>query len=139
MLIRKELSFQTKKGPYFVDITDKVQSELGSFTGSSGLVNLFLTGTTASLFINENEPGLLDDIKNLFFALTNQASWKHDHLSSEGNAHAHLSNILTNPELTVPYENGRLILGTWQRIFLAEWDVRPRQRKIIMTVISAEV
>jgi len=58
-----------------MDITERIQSELNiNFSTSSGLVNLFLTGTTASLFINENEPGLLEDIKKLFFRFTDDGN-----------------------------------------------------------------
>jgi secondary thiamine-phosphate synthase enzyme len=138
MIVRKELVFQTERGPYLLDITADIAAEIATYSSTIGMVNLFLTGTTASLFINENESGLLQDIVNFFGDLIKQGKWKHDWSSGEGNAHAHLRNIVSNPELTIPFKKGKLLLGTWQRIFLAEWDIRPRKRQVILTIIYEE-
>ncbi|MCX7832359.1 MAG: secondary thiamine-phosphate synthase enzyme YjbQ [Actinobacteria bacterium] len=134
-LKQTRISVKTEKGPYFVDITELVQKEVRDYTNEKGIVNLFLTGTTASLFINENEQNLLRDINNLFSSIVPQGSWNHDKLSFESNAHAHLRNIITNSSISIPFDNGKILLGTWQRIFLAEWDTRNRTREIIVTII----
>lgn len=132
---QSRISIRTEKGPYFLDITELIRKEVEGYNNERGIVNLFLTGTTASLFINENEKNLLIDIKDLFSRLIPQRGWNHDRLSFESNAHAHLRNIITNSSINVPFEKGKLILGTWQKIFLAEWDTRSRTREIIVTII----
>lgn len=134
MILRKVLVIRTEKGAYFTDITELVEKQIEEFGVEEGLLNLFLTGTTASLFINENESNLLKDVESFFSRLVPEGVWNHDRTALEGNAHAHLRNIITSTSLTVPISKGRLLLGTWQRIFLAEWDTRGRSRQIVLTI-----
>jgi len=112
-----------------VDITHEVEK----FVSDARLVHIFVPHTTAALLLNENEPGLLEDIGELFERLVPQEG-TYLHNKIDNNAHAHLRSILLTPSLLIPAENGRLLLGTWQRIFLAEWD-GPRERRVIITFI----
>lgn len=137
MAVQIIIEVNTQKGPSITDITDLIQKKVKDLSGEiPGIIHIFLTGTTASLVLNENEPGLISDVKKLFEELCPEKKWEHDSSWGEGNAHSHLRNILTGPSLTIPFDGKQLQLGTWQRIILVEWDTRPRTRKIIITIIS---
>lgn len=138
MAIQTKLEIQTQKGPSIKDITDAVDDALRNIikAGNPGIVHIYLTGTTASLIINENERGLIEDIFKLFEKLAPEGIWRHDSAWGEGNAHAHLRNIIIGSSITVPFDGKKLVLGTWQRIFLAEWDTRPRNRTLIITFLD---
>lgn len=135
MILRTDIVIETEKGPYLLDITDIVQKELQKMGVKEGILNLFLRSTTSSIFINENEPNLLEDIKEIMERTVPPSDYRHDRGSFDGNADAHLKNILTGCSLCIPVEQGRLMLGTWQRIFLAEWDRKKRRRELILTIL----
>ena len=60
----------------------------------------------------------------------------HEQAWHDGNGHSHLQATLLGPALTVPVRDGRLVLGTWQQVFLLECDVRPRERTVVLTVLG---
>jgi secondary thiamine-phosphate synthase enzyme len=137
MAVQSSIEIKTEKGPSIKDITDSVERTLQEIaSGKPGLVNIYLTGTTASIIINENEKGLIEDIINLFEKIAPEGVWRHDSALREGNAHAHLRNIITGSSISVPFDGNKLILGTWQRIFLVEWDTRPRNRTLVITFLE---
>jgi secondary thiamine-phosphate synthase enzyme len=88
--------------------------------------------TTAGITINENaDPDVVRDIlMGLERLFPREGGWRH----SEGNSDAHLKTALVGSSATLPIENGRVALGTWQAIYLAEFD-GPRTRKVIVTVL----
>ncbi len=137
MLAKKIIKVKTKGYLDILDITEAVRESLPEMVphNSSGLLNVYLKNTTASLIINENERGLIKDMINFFEKIIPVGGYQHDATSGEGNAHAHLRNIITNATLTIPVEKGKLELGTWQRILLVEWD-RARAREIILTFVG---
>lgn len=137
MIFRSSFSIRTEKGIKPYDITDSVSSIIKNSPFKEGIVNIYVTATTAALFINENDQSLITDIKELMSELVpREKSWKHNLNWGEGNAHSHLRAILTGPSLTIPMSGGRLILGTWQKIFLVEYDVSPRDREIVVSVVG---
>lgn len=124
-----ELTVKTPKRG-LIDITEKIEKNIDD----GNLVHIFVPHTTAALLINENEPGLLKDIEELFERLIPEnGTYLHNRI--DNNAHAHLRSIILANSLLIPMEGGRLLLGTWQRVFLVEWD-GPRERKVIISVIS---
>lgn len=134
MIVKKTLQFTTKPGISFKDITSEVDNIVNNSDINIGLVNVFLTSTTSGLFINENESSLLKDIENILSSLISEGGWKHDSSWGEGNAHSHLRSIFLGNQVTIPVKNSSLQLGTWQKIFLIELDVRSRNRTIEVTV-----
>lgn len=123
----KELKINTRKHTEFVDITGLVQDALSSSGLNQGAVTVFVPHTTAGIMINENaDPDVLADIEK---ALEQMAPWHGNYSHGEGNAAAHIKTSLLGSSATVPVENGRLRLGTWQSIFFCEFD-GPRQRKV---------
>ncbi|GAB6101599.1 secondary thiamine-phosphate synthase enzyme YjbQ [Thermococcus atlanticus] len=130
-----ELSIETSRKFEIVDITGDVQRLVWKSGITEGIIVVFTRHTTTGLLINENENGLLLDIKEKMEELIPEgAGYAHDRIDS--NAHSHLrAGLLLNPEVIVPVEEGELVLGTWQRILFVELD-GPRRRKLLVKVCS---
>ncbi|ASJ05051.1 secondary thiamine-phosphate synthase enzyme YjbQ [Thermococcus barossii] len=128
-----EVKVPTEEKFQVVDITDEIQHLVWKSDVTSGIAVVFTTHTTTGLIINENESGLIADIKAKMKELVPKgAGYAHDHIDS--NAHAHIrASLLLNPEVIVPIENGELLLGTWQRILFIELD-GPRHRKVLVKI-----
>lgn len=116
-----------------VEITADLQSLLSRAKTDSGLVTLFIQHTSASLIVQENaDPSVQHDLLNWMNRLVpeNNSAFTH---TSEGpdDMPAHIKSMLTQTSVSVPYKNGRLLLGTWQGVFLFEHRRGAHQRNII--------
>ena len=111
----------------FVDITGQVQKEVSNAGISEGVCYVYNPHTTAGLTINEGaDPAVQDDIIGVFKQVI-PMNYPYRHM--EGNSPAHIMASLMGSSVTVFIENGRLVLGTWQKIFFCEFD-GPRSRKV---------
>ncbi len=115
-----------------VDITAQVQDIVTEAGVVDGICSVFLRHTTASLLINENEPGLLEDIVAVVGELFPQRAYHHDRV--DNNARAHLVAALMGGSLAIPIADGKLVLGTWQSIFFLELD-GPRPRRTVAVAV----
>ena len=127
------LSVGTKQRTEMVDITGQVQ-ELVRLSGvTEGVCHLFSAHTTAGLTINENaDPSVQADI---LMVLNRIISDKEAYRHLEGNSPAHIKASLMGPQLTVLVSHGRLLLGTWQGVYLSEFD-GPRTRKVHIKIMA---
>ena len=135
----KTIKIDTKETLQFIDITEKVKSFVEKTDVSDGLVNIQTMHTTAMLLLNENEPLLIEDIKkNLEQVASKKDDYNHDDFSVRtvnmcddecANGHAHCKAVYLTPTNTINLIDGKLQLGTWQRVFLLELD-RARPRKV---------
>ena len=127
----------TQKEGEILDITDKVQTIVENGTIQNGVVFLFVPGSTAALTTVEYEPGLLVDLPSMLERIApRDGSYEHERRWHDGNGHSHIRASLIGPDLSVPFEGKKLMLGTWQQIVLIEFDVRPRDRTIIVRSIG---
>ena len=118
-----------------MDITEQVQNALNkSHSAVSGMVYVYVPHTTAAVTINEGaDPSVARDlIAGLARLVPRDAGYTH----SEGNSDAHIKTSLLGSHVAVPVEGGRLLLGTWQSIYLAEFD-GPRTRKVCVVPLEA--
>jgi secondary thiamine-phosphate synthase enzyme len=100
-----------------------------------GLVHLFNIGSTGALGIIEYEAGLERDLPELLDRLVPPSrDYGHEQAWHDGNGHSHLQATWLGQELTVPVRQGELVLGTWQQVFHLECDVKPRERRILVTL-----
>ncbi len=115
-----------------VEFTDEVQRALTESGAPDGVVVLYVQHTTAGLTINENaDPDVPRDMLHCLRTLIPQHGMGFRH--GEENSDAHIKASLVGPSVTVPFHEGRLLLGRWQGIFLCEFD-GGRERKVIMTI-----
>jgi len=126
-----QISIKTSKEVQFIDITSEIERVVRESGVKEGAANIFTKHTTTAIIINENEPGLLKDYEKLVELVPKGRGYEHDRI--DDNAHAHLRSILLGPNKVVPIIKGELALGTWQRIFLAEFD-GPRVREVVVQV-----
>jgi len=126
-------------GRGLTEISDLVQEEVGRSTVATGLCSVFIRHTSASLLINENaDPDVQRDLETAFARLAPDGDPANIHVS-EGpdDMPAHTRSALTQTSLSVPVGNGRLLLGTWQGIYLWEHRHRPHVREVVVTVFGA--
>ena len=127
-----KLSVSTGTKMEFVDITSLVQKEVINSGIRDGICYVYNPHTTAGLTINEGaDPAVQDDIIGVFKQVI-PSNYPYKHM--EGNSPAHIMASLMGSSVTVFVENGRLVLGTWQKIFFCEFD-GPRARKFFWKVV----
>jgi secondary thiamine-phosphate synthase enzyme len=127
-----ELVIKTKQKREIVDITDKVNSEIKKLGKKDGLLNLFLIHTTAALTTADLDPGGTDkDYLEAFEKLIPKINFRHPH--NPAHMPDHILSSLIGTSLTIPVKSEKLVLGTWQRIVLIEFD-GPRERNIIISI-----
>lgn len=130
----KKLSVRTASSTHLINITRSVEKVVEESGVKNGIAVIFSHHTTLAIYVNEDEEGLKRDLSTLMEKLVPRgAGYSHDIVDS--NAHSHLRSILLNPSLTIPVVDGRLATGTWQSIFLAEFD-GPRERRYTVQVIG---
>lgn len=116
-----------------LDITDLVNKEIGKQNAQDGLVNLFLTHTTAALTNADLDPGTDQDYLEAFEKMVPKLKYRHPH--DPAHTPDHILAVLIGTSLTLPVENGQLVLGTWQRVVLIEFD-GPREREIVINLLQ---
>lgn len=130
-----KLKIETSKHVELVDITSEVQEEVRKSEITEGICLIITRHTTAGIIINENESGLKEDILDLLTKLVpTGAGYRHDRI--DDNADSHLRAVLLGASEILPVSEGKLELGTWQRIFFAEMD-GPRNRTVNITFLGA--
>ena len=132
----KYLWFETKKRHEIIDITDEVEEALQASGVREGMILVSAMHISASVFVNDHEPGLWHDI--LHWLEHSVAPWdpkryRHND-TGEDNAAAHLRSLVMGHEVIVPVTGGKLDFGPWQRVFYGEWDGQRRKRVVIKVV-----
>jgi secondary thiamine-phosphate synthase enzyme len=120
-----------------VDITEGVIRVLSASDVDRGVVNVFAVGSTVAVTTMEYEPGGVADLQGLLERLIpDEADYEHNRRNHDTNAHAHLRAAVIGPSESIPVIGGRLALGTWQQIVLLDFDDRPRDRTVLVDVLS---
>jgi secondary thiamine-phosphate synthase enzyme len=129
------LTFHTKTKRAYVHITPQVESALKKSGVKDGMVLVSAMHITAGVYVNDNENGLIEDIDHWLEGLAPfKADYRH-HQTGEDNGDSHLKALLIHHEVIVPITAGKLDLGTWQRIFYAEFDGQ-RDKRVIVKVMG---
>jgi secondary thiamine-phosphate synthase enzyme len=128
----KSLRIKTSRRTEFVDITNEVEKAVRESGVHQGVCYVYVPHTTAGVAINEHaDPDVASDVEGLFDRLIpHKGSYRH----AEGNTDSHMKAILTGTSQIVLVQDGKLALGTWQGIFLCEFD-GPRQRTVFVKVV----
>jgi secondary thiamine-phosphate synthase enzyme len=119
------------------DITGAVAEVLGRSGLQAGTVTVFCPSSTSALTTIEYEPGCVADLRAFFEEIIpSRREYAHNATWDDGNGHSHLRAALLGPSLTVPFTGGGLVLGRWQQIIYVDFDIRPRQRELIVQVMG---
>ena len=137
MIVTEQISLQTKGECDIIDITQEVERQLVRTEVNSGIVTLFVTGSTAGITTIEFESGLLADFQNMWArTVPKDMPYDHNQRWGDGNGHSHVRASLLGASLVIPFANKKLALGTWQQIVIADFDNRARSRQVIMQVMG---
>lgn len=132
-LVTDTVSLSTRGDSQMIDITDELQETLSRHGFREGAALVFVSGSTAGLTTVEYEPGLVEDLPAAFERFAPRGMrYKHEETWHDGNGHSHVRASLLGPSITVPFRDGRLLLGTWQQVVLIDFDNRPRQRDLVV-------
>ena len=132
-----ELSLTTGGGADVIDITAEVQRVVAGGPVADGIVTAFVRGSTAAITTMEFEPGGVTDLQALLNRLIPvEGDYEHNRLNHDTNSHAHQRASLIGASEQVPVIDGRLALGTWQQLVLIDFDDHPRDRTVVVQVVS---
>ena len=131
---REELWFETKTRRAYINITDQVEAVLRRSGVTEGLVLVNALHITASVYINDDEPGLLQDYDRFLDAIAPQEARYHHNETGEDNGDAHIKRQLMGREVVVAVTNGKLDFGPWEQIFYGEFDGQRRKRVLVKVI-----
>lgn len=127
-----KLITDTRNKREVVDITEMVEKMLADQEKTDGLANVFIKHTTAAVACADLDPGTDLDLLDVLDAMIPDVKFRHEHKSEH--APDHILGTILGPSVTIPFMDKSLILGTWQRIILVEFD-GPREREVVVTVV----
>jgi secondary thiamine-phosphate synthase enzyme len=129
----KTIIISTTQRIDLIDITAQVQKVVNEFKVKNGIVTVYIPHTTCGITINEGaDPDVVRDIK---YQLDKLIPYQHGYLHMEGNADSHIKTCLVGSSESIIIEDGELVLGTWQSIFLCDFD-GPRTRKVYIKILD---
>lgn len=137
MVHRDEFQLETAGRRDMHDITSQVAAVVAASGVRDGIVQVFNVGSTGAIGAIEFEPGLEHDLPEVLNRLIPPGrDYGHEQAWHDGNAHSHLQATWLGQSWSCPVAGGELLLGTWQQVFHLECDVKPRRRRIVVTVIG---
>lgn len=129
------LTFHTKKHREYIHITPQVEKIVGESGVRNGLALVSAMHITAGVYVNDNEAGLIQDIDRWLEQLAPFKEEYLHHQTGEDNGDSHLKAILVHHQVILPVKDGSLLLGTWQRVFYAEFDGQ-RSKRVVVAVMG---
>lgn len=132
---QEEIVVKSRGETDIIDISDRVGEVVSRSGIRIGTAHVFVIGSTAAITTIEYEPGLKEDLPAALERIApKDAEYKHHLRWGDYNGHSHVRASILGPSLTIPVRDGEPVLGTWQQVILVELDVRPRTRRIVVTV-----
>jgi secondary thiamine-phosphate synthase enzyme len=136
-VVTKDIALQSKGNCDIIDITSQVAKKVEESGVNSGIVTLFIVGSTAGITTIEYEPNLVSDFKNMWDRVIPQSiPYEHNKTWGDGNGHSHVRASMLGASLIIPFVNKKLTLGIWQQIVFVDFDNRPRSRKLAMQILG---
>ena len=131
------LTLFTKGNTDIHDITRELIRLVDQSGLKSGTLTVFCPSSTSGLTTVEFEPGAVADLKRMFEELI-PSDWDYAHNATwdDGNGHSHMRASLLGPSLTIPFVEKTLTLGTWQQVIYVDFDIRPRQRELVVQMVG---
>ncbi len=133
----ERIEFSTKEGMSVVDITGDVAELLSHSSAKDGIITVFVPGSTGALTTAEFEPGLVQDLHEWFEKyMPEDQCYHHEERWHDGNGHSHVRASLVGPSVTIPFCDRRITLGTWQQVVFVDFDIRARERELIVQIVG---
>ena len=136
-VVTNDITLQSRGNCDIIDITSQVANKVEESGVNSGIVTLFIVGSTAGITTIEYEPNLVSDFKNMWDRVIPQSiPYEHNKTWGDGNGHSHVRASMLGASLIIPFVNKKLTLGTWQQIVFVDFDNRPRSRKLTIQILG---
>ncbi|GAX61862.1 secondary thiamine-phosphate synthase enzyme [Candidatus Scalindua japonica] len=136
-VITDSVEISTRGHTDIIDITPQLEQALKDSKLKCGNLTVFVSGSTAGITSIEYEPGLLKDLPEAYDKIApTGVTYHHDAAWGDGNGYAHVRAAMLGASFTVPFDSGRLLLGTWQQIVVIDFDNRPRRRNIVVQMLG---
>ena len=131
------IAIKTRGNTDILDITRELEHLVAESGLRSGTLTVFCPSSTSGVTTVEYEPGAVSDLKGMFEELVpSNREYAHNATWGDGNGHSHLRAALLGASLTIPFLERSLTLGTWQQVIYIDFDVRPRQRELVIQMIG---
>jgi secondary thiamine-phosphate synthase enzyme len=132
-----EFNLETSGDTDLIDITGEVSKALRGSGIASGIVTIFVPGSTAGVTTIEYESGAIRDFQRTVERIApKDIHYDHDARWGDGNGYSHIRASILGPSLTVPFSSSRTLIGTWQQIVIVDFDNRPRTRKVVLQILG---
>jgi secondary thiamine-phosphate synthase enzyme len=133
----EELTLETRGDGDIIDVTPYAQKAVANSGLADGLCTVFVAHSTCGMTTIEFEPGCNADLNEVLEGVAPQDKrWRHNELNADTNGHSHVRAALIGPSVTVPFRNGELQIGTWQKVVCIDFDDRPRSRKLVVQLLG---
>lgn len=133
-----ELTLETQGDGDILDLTAYAQKAIANAGLRDGLCTVFVAHSTCGMTTIECEPGCNADINTVLERIAPQDSvWQHNERNADTNGHSHARAALIGPSVTLPFAKAELLVGTWQRVVMIDFDDRPRSRKVVIQLLGS--
>ena len=133
----EEFTLATQGDGEVIDVTLHAQKTIDNAGLRDGICTVFVAHSTCGVTTIEYEPGCNHDLNDVLNGVAPQdAEWRHNELNADTNGHSHVRAALIGPSVAIPFANGQLVLGTWQKIVCIDFDDRPRSRRLVVQLLG---
>ena len=133
----EEVTLDTQGDGDMLDVTPYAQKVIDNAGLADGLCTVFVAHSTCGVTIIECEPGANADLNRVLERLAPEHErWEHNELNADTNGHAHAKAGVLGPSVTIPFANGELMLGVWQKVVCLDFDDRPRTRRLVVHILG---
>lgn len=137
MIKTGSIQLSTRGNADVQDITAEIARVVIASELKNGTVTIFCPSATSALTTIEYESGCISDLRRLFDEIIpSNREYAHNARWGDGNGHSHVRAALLGPSLTIPFVKGHLTLGTWQQVIYVDFDVRSRNRELVVQMIG---
>jgi len=131
------IALNTRGNTDIIDITKELECLVAESGLKSGILTVFCPSSTSGLTTVEYEPGAVSDLKRMFEEMIpSKREYAHNATWDDGNGHSHMRASLLGPALTIPFVERTITLGTWQQVIYIDFDIRPRQRELVVQIMG---
>ncbi|HTL85826.1 MAG TPA: secondary thiamine-phosphate synthase enzyme YjbQ [Acidimicrobiia bacterium] len=133
----EEFTLSTQGDGEVIDVTLHAQKTIDNAGLRDGICTVFVAHSTCGVTTIEYEPGCNHDLNAVLDGIApHDGKWRHNELNSDTNGHSHVRAALIGPSVAVPFANGQLVLGTWQKIVCIDFDDRARSRRLVVQLLG---
>ena len=133
----EEFTLTTQGDGEVIDVTLHAQKTIDNAGLRDGICTVFVAHSTCGVTTIEYEPGCNHDLNQVLDGIAPEdGKWRHNELNADTNGHSHVRAALIGPSVAIPFANGQLVLGTWQKIVCIDFDDRARSRRLVVQLLG---